>query len=377
MRMKPSLVPLLSSVLMLTACAGESSGPKDPFGPMSPTTVSTLAATDSQGQAVQLTVRQNETVVVNGRTYTVLAVGRDPTGASSDFKAFIDLKPDSVTFAGGEVYWGENGGFPFVSGTTDTPVFVNLDPPINVDQTVPIKGTAFLGDPSNPLNGTQLETTMTYRAIEKDTQVVTQAGVFSGVTRFTGSTNVDGTVINGEAWYHPDFGMLKGSIDWPQPNGSTLDLTGMSDVGSNSPGANTVRKMGLIDYANTHWDISTGEVGDGWTADRTKHAKMLLEMRFSDETAARDPNAVPQVDVEFGTVWGYFMHQLVASPISFFHPEDNGKGYTFWVAYVDQAGNKHQPGTEIYHISVDMMAGNPSPIQITGRIIYQKAPGVE
>lgn len=359
------------SVAAFAGC-GEIMEAKGPWGEPTPTMVSTLAANDFSGQAVTLTVRSDQTVTVNGKTYSVTQVGRDPTGATSDFKAFVNIEGDTVTFGGGEVWWPAEADYPFVSGTTNEPVTVSLDPPLNVDQTAPIKGSVYMGDPANPSNYIAIDTVGTFRAVEKDTSVQTAAGVFSGVTKFTGEIEFEGTVVNGVAWYHPEFGMIKGTLDWPSPNGSVIDLAGVLDLGTDSPGTNVIRSRGVVSDANPTWELNTYDVGTGWSADRSKHAKMLLEMRFVDETSAKNASLQPNVNVEFGTTMGYFPHLLAPSPVSLFHPEDNDKGYTFWVAYVDQAGAKWDHTDENYHITVTNNYGNPSPVQVTGRIIYQK-----
>jgi hypothetical protein len=100
---------------------------------------------------------------------------------------------------------------------------------------------------------------------------------------------------------------------------------------------------------------------------------MLLELRYVDETKAKQTN-VPEFvygNIEFGTTWGYFPHQLIASPVSLFHPEENGKGYTFFVAYVDQAAKNQQTNGITYHVKAtlpDYMYG--SPMRATARIVY-------
>lgn len=361
----------VAAVATLAGC-GEIVDAKGPWGEPTPTTVLTLNATDFSGQAVTVTVRKDQTAIVDGHEYGVTEVSRDPTGATSDFKAFLNIEGDTATFGGGAIWWGHNDGNPFVSGTTSVPVTVDLDPPLGVDQTVALAGTAYMGDPLNPSDSIAIDTVGTYRAVEKDATVQTAAGVFNGVTKFTGEVSFEGTVVNGVAWYHPEFGAIKATLDWPSPNGSVIDLAGVQDLGSDAAGANVIRSRGVVSDTNPAWELDTYNIGDGWTADRSKHAKMLLEIRFTDEASAKNATLEPNVTVEFGTTMGYFPHMMVPSPISFFHPEDNGKGYTFWVAYVNQAGAKWDHSEENYHIRVQYNYGNPSPVQVTGRIIYEK-----
>lgn len=370
-------VAAFGSLLLVSAAGcGDDSDGLGAFGGMTKTTKSQFAAVDSQGRQVSQVVSHDETVVVDGRTYTRFSSKPSVDAPGETFSVFMNWTRNQVEFVGGEVFWTNNGAtpadVPFVSGVTDSPVVVNLNPPLGVDQTVNVKGTAFLGDPADPANGTVIDVTATYRAVEKDTTVQTSLGSFSGCTRFTGETDLYGTVVNAEAWYHPEFGMMKGHLDWPEPNGSTLDLTGILDFGDPAATTNTIRKMGILDDSSPAWKISTYEVNNDIDADRTKHAKMLLELRYVDDEYATRSELQPQVSIEFGTTFGYFGHVLLPSPVSFFHPEENGRGYTFWWAFVDQASNKWDPGSDTYRINVDQLSGNPGPIQVTGRIIYHR-----
>jgi hypothetical protein len=74
--------------------------------------------------------------------------------------------------------------------------------------------------------------------------------------------------------------------------------------------------------------------------------------------------------VEFGTVWGVYPYQLVESPVSLFHPEENGKGYKYWVGYVDQAAKNESSNGIAYHIGVNLPDYVSSPVRVTARILY-------
>jgi hypothetical protein len=88
--------------------------------------------------------------------------------------------------------------------------------------------------------------------------------------------------------------------------------------------------------------------------------------------AARAKTATPPPVVEqFTTGWGYFPHELVASPVSIFHPEENGKGYTFWYGYADEAA-KNEPGDNgiLYAIEVRPADYMSNAVRATARIRY-------
>jgi hypothetical protein len=65
---------------------------------------------------------------------------------------------------------------------------------------------------------------------------------------------------------------------------------------------------------------------------------------------------------------------LLESPISLLHPEENGKGYKFFWAYVDQAA-KNEPGSNgiSYKVSVTKPMG-AAPIKASARILYNLLP---
>ncbi|HPB97712.1 MAG TPA: hypothetical protein PKW66_17460, partial [Polyangiaceae bacterium] len=100
-----------------------------------------------------------------------------------------------------------------------------------------------------------------------------------------------------------------------------------------------------------------------------QHAKMLVEARFADDSKAQSSDR-PPIDTQIGTTMGVFPHQLVASPISFFHPEENGKGFTFWVGYVDQAAKNESVNGISYHITAKVPNDASNSVRVTSRIIY-------
>ena len=61
----------------------------------------------------------------------------------------------------------------------------------------------------------------------------------------------------------------------------------------------------------------------------------------------------------------------MASPISLFHPSENGQGFTYWIAYVDQAAKNEAGGNGIaYHAGVTLPDFVSSPMRVSGRIVY-------
>lgn len=366
------LLSLACLALAVTSCGADANDPKGSFGPHTPSTVVVFKGTSMNGSVPDLTATRNETVTVNGRTFTKLKV--TPAGASSEaFSVFANFEPDVVEFGGGELFWNGNPsatpGVPFVSGAPDSPIVVNLDPPTGEEQTVEVKGTVYAPDPSSPH---AIDTVGTYRAVAKDVTVQTSMGPVAGCTEFTGEVTIEGITVNGHAFYHPDYGMVKGTLDWPPPNGVSLDMAGLTDMGTGLPGFNAIKAIKVLDSANPTFELNTYYVNDDIDADKNTHAKMLLEMRYVDETRARDASLQPNVATDFGVTFGYFPHMVVASPVSFFHPDENGQGFTYWVAYVDQASKDSMGDAETYHISASLASSESWPVRVTGRIIYKQ-----
>ena len=76
--------------------------------------------------------------------------------------------------------------------------------------------------------------------------------------------------------------------------------------------------------------------------------------------------------VNFGTMGGmyYFPHELIESPVSVFFPEENGNGFRYWYAFVDQAAKNQDENGISYTISVDKDASLPE-LRVTARIAYE------
>lgn len=270
------------------------------------------------------------------------------------------------------------------SATTDN-VVATFDAPVEFDanwktgetQSMAIAGTSTSASEPQP---------KTFRVsgqgavTEDDVTVTTAKGVFSGCRHFEGTFTVeDGTIPgipNGnaypvEAWYHPALGIV--SVKLPLVS-MDAGLGGEEDYGSATSGENTIRKVGFLSGANNRFELSTGDRAGEWDADKDSHAKMLLELRWATEEDAKN-HAAPDpllVRVTFGTFGGmfYFPHQLVESPLSIFHPEENGQGYKYWYAYVDEGAKNQSDNGITYDIIVEKDPSLP-PLRATARIRYR------
>jgi hypothetical protein len=129
--------------------------------------------------------------------------------------------------------------------------------------------------------------------------------------------------------------------------------------------------MAVLTPERPNFSLSTYDVAQTHDADKDTHAKMLLELRWADADRAATTDQ-PLVTETFRTVFGVFPSLLVPSPVSLFHPEENGLGYTFWVGYVDQAA-KNEPINGIsYAVDVSLPNSITHPVLVTARIHYAR-----
>ena len=128
-----------------------------------------------------------------------------------------------------------------------------------------------------------------------------------------------------------------------------------------------------VDSARPTFGVDTYDIAGAVDADKTIHARMLIEVRWVDEVKAL-AELLPPVVLDFGTPMGWFPSELVASPVSLFHPDENGRGFHYGVAYVSQAA-KNEPGDgTAYHAKVTLPDYASSAVRVTVRIIYRRLP---
>ena len=217
----------------------------------------------------------------------------------------------------------------------------------------------------------------TVKLEEEDITIDTPSGTYSGVRHYTGSGRISegplseflgDTEFTGEVYFSPTFGFpVKYKVNGINFDG---DLESTWDYGDpDGTGYRVMKKTGVINSENPSFSLSTYDLKGNFDADPKSHAKMLLEIRYLDENAAKN-DPMPAVDVEFGTVMGYFPAQLIESPFSIFFPEEDGNDYKYFIAYVDQAAKSRNDPIS-YHVSV---SGGESvkPLRVTARIYYNK-----
>jgi hypothetical protein len=292
-------------------------------------------------------------------------------------EAWIEWEGEEIEAAGGQVFYPESGltstAEPFFVIELDPPVKVALDPPVGVPQEHHFVGSAWVGGMTAPEEVIPIDVVGTLTLTETDASVETSMGTVSGCRVFQGNAAILGQALQGMGWYHPEMGLVYATLDYPPPDGLAIDVAAIFDYGTPKGGWNTVAGSKTITAADPYFQLTThGRAGE-FDADKDTHAKMLLEYRWAEpDKAVTDTE--PAVFVEFGTTFGYYPHLAVPSPISFFHPEDNGKGYTFWIAYVDQAAKNEAENGISYRIDTTLADYATGSVKVTARLHYKLYP---
>ena len=268
------------------------------------------------------------------------------------------------------------GGYHSNSGEGITPEkAVEIDLP-ELGETTSGNGNFTVKLPGMPIEvEVPLDWTLTLE--EENVSIETPNGSYSGLRHYTGSGKITeeplgeflgGTEFTGDVYFSPTLGIpVKYKLNGVNFEG---DLESVWDFGDpDETGPKIIKKSDTLDSSKLSFGLSTYEVKGEFDADHQTHAKMLLEIRYLDEDAAKN-DPMPELNVEFGTVFGYFPSQIVESPVSIFFPEENGEGYKYFIAYVDQAAkNRDEPVS--YRISVSH-DGTVKPVRVTARIYYNK-----
>jgi len=363
------------AVLALSACGDDSGGDgaggevEAPFEPFSPTTVATLSARLPSGESPAGTVRIVGQKELNGRTFDSYKVALDPAHPENGIEIWIDKEDEATfTFQGFE----EPGVMAVVA---DQPYTIRTDGPVDVGETIVFEATS-----TSVESGTSLRGSATIEYIKKsdDVTVETAFGTLSGAKHFAGTVTLEGEAapplltgipLEVEMWYHPSFGVVKSELPLLQLG---LDMKGEESCGEFlTPGMNTIQKVGVVEPGGEPFRLATYDCSGTFNADKMTHAKMLLEVRFADEEMAKTTTQPPVIET-FGTVMGYFPSLLLSSPVSIFHPEENGKGYTFWYALVDEAARNAAGDNGIsYRIEVAPADFMTNSVRATARIRYK------
>ena len=229
--------------------------------------------------------------------------------------------------------------------------------------------------------GQSLPLTVTYGPVEDDVTVMSAMGPVVGCRKFEVSGSFEmagvplsGTEIEGTGYVHPTLGL----VGWEAPElGIGLSMSGTANYGDATEGPNVIEMTDILNETNLFFSLHTYDRIGEFDADKDTHAKMLLEMRWADPDVATTHDAPDPMmaSVTFGTLGGlyYFPHDLIESPVSIFFPEENGNGFRYWYAFVDQAAKNQDKNGISYSISVDKDSSLPD-LRVTARIGYTILP---
>lgn len=375
---KKTAASVILSMLVI-ACGDETTDVKRPLDPPGRDTQGTYQIRPMSGGEVPAEVRFVGEVPFNGQSWEKYEVTYPGTSGTKVIHFFgFQSEGRRIVVAGGDVnYPPEDTTHRNYVVTLDDPLTVDLDAvPIGEPQTTTASGKFVISG----LPEIRASAVARWTKSRTDAVVETKLGTVAGVEMYEGEVEltegeghwlldaVKGMTIRGTVWMHPTMGLLKAETpDFP----IGASLQGSHSCGDPSSGSwNTIQAVGVVAPGQPPFVLSTFECSGEFDADKMRHAKMLLELRFADDEKARTPQT-PPVEVSFNTALGWFPFQLVSSPVSIFHPEENGQGYTFWYAYVDQ-GAKNESGDNgiMYEIEVQPTDYQTSPVRAAARIHY-------
>jgi hypothetical protein len=314
---------------------------------------------------------------IGGKTYERLAT-LNVADSTQGGEYWINENSDgTVDFAGFDLHSTlASVLLPPSSLVLDTPVSVKLDAPLGQAQTVALSGTL---TPAGSSTGTPLQATGQYTLVEKDVVVQTDMGPVAGCSHYGGSASsasdavpavFRGLTVRADLWYHPSFGV----VAFKAPDlGLETRMKDSNDCGTpDASGHVVIRKVAVVDTTQSSFELSSYGCSGSFDADKNTHAKMLLELRWLDETKAKSTTQ-PTPSYQFQTVFGYFPSMILQSPVSILHPEENGNGFVYWIAYVDQAA-KNEAGSNGISYGIRVTASGTDPVRASARIYYKKYP---
>ncbi|MFH1129762.1 MAG: hypothetical protein V1754_00385 [Pseudomonadota bacterium] len=364
--------------LAVTGCkngGGDFDAENAPYGERTAKTTNTfkLSMPGGTSETISLSIAGQKTI--DGTTYNRWTAPVTTNSGTATFEYWTaEPNPDAIVIAGGSKDLTKTGVF-------DTPITLSFNPPVGETQT--LSGSGVVTTPTYP-GGSTVTGTVEYTLDETNVTVDTPAGQIHGVNHYCGNGTIDGDVVpapfkgqpmTADLYYHPSYGIVAASS--PEA-GFSVGIAESSDCGDvDDSGYRHIRKMGAVD-GNTPFELNTYDcAGNNFDADKNTHAAMLLELRWADETQAKGserPAAYPQCNVEFGTIMGIFPSDLTQSSVSILHPEENGKGFQYWYAYVNQAAkNEYGTGPIAYHVRVSCDSFVKSATRATARIYYKTA----
>ncbi len=374
----------LGGLAVLLACSsggsrrgGDGASPevKSPYPKVTSTTRVSYRARLPDGSMPTLESENVGEKVIAGRSFPRTKLSEPGGAGGASFEAWVDLRGDTLELGGAELILPPDA-LPTFSGyaavTAIAPPKVSLSPPVGEPQSVSMPAQGVFDDPG--ATPEPVTVTGSFTLDERDVGVRTPAGLLSGCSRYVITTVLPrvtgaGVPVDAEAYYHPRLGLVHADLLSPLL-GTSLSFQGSKDVSELGGGLYSVQGVSVLggDGA-TRFAIDTYDVAQDLDADKNTHAKMLLEVRWTDDEQAKGSEQ-PPVTEEFGTVMGNYPSRLVESPVSYFFPEE--RGFKHWIGFVDQAA-KNEPGDGTsYHVSVRASDAGMNPVRVAARIVYRR-----
>ncbi|GAB4304174.1 MAG: hypothetical protein Kow0090_19740 [Myxococcota bacterium] len=320
---------------------------------------------------------------IKGKTFSRFQVGDFSASDLDAVEIWLDTSAgETVTIAGAEIYRPNVGdaSSPDITITLKEPVNVSLNISVGEPQTKTVEWEVEFSDSISPIEVALYEVlsqsgvTTEYTLVDDSETVDTPMGSFSGCKHYQYETKDTTPILTGEVWLHSTVGVVKIISNWPPPEGVDAGLLSILDYGTPAEGFNTIQSATAIGATNPNYELNTYYANEQFDADKDTHAKMLLELRWADPEKAKSTTQ-PPVGYEFGTVMGVYPTFLTMSQISLFYPHENGEGYNYWVAAVDQAAKNESQNGIAYHIrtwyDTTAAGGEGGDVRVTGRINYK------
>jgi len=350
----------------LAACG---SGERPAFSPPVEGTVLTVKEFKPDGSAGESRPMQfvGETVV-RGVKVDRLQVGHFDRAEPDGEEWFIAIDHDTLTFAGGEVWYPSSTtpGIPGVTAIADPPLVIDLDPPVGVPQTASVKGQVLLGNPASPDMTVDVDETLTYTLVSASETVSTAMGDMAGARHYAASATLLDLPATADVWLVDGVGIVKATYSWEGATGPAgFSLESVLAAEAVKKGYATMRKEVLLGPGNTEFRLSTTERAGQVDVDKNVHAKQFLEVRWADDARARTSEQPPVDFLFLSGAFGYFPAFLVESETSLFHTHEAGAGYHYWIAAVDEASKNDNFQPTAYAISVRYQ---PSTANETGAV---------
>jgi hypothetical protein len=345
----------------------------------------------NQGSSIKLGLVAADDRVFNGVSASKYRLGF-VTSPGQPVDSITGSRDDIwATFKGSEVsiYGAQGGGLvasviPLLSGMSGNEVI--LDSPIVFDPAAMSVGETKTGTIGATIAGTtRLNVNVTYSLTSDAATAVTGSGPIAGCRQYhlTASPSdawirliLGDNPIEGDGWYHPQFGIVAVSVP---ALGIESGMSQQEDYGTDAEeGHNVIKMTKVITSTDQTFELSTANRHGNWDADKNTHAQMLLELRWADTVDAKtlaEPHYL-MYPILFSTAIGVFSQGdsrwgsvLTESPVSIFHPQENGKGYRYWYCFVNQAA-KNEAGSAgiLYKINVRNDGGRA--LRCTARIGY-------